>query len=47
MRALDFRAARGKFFHEIFIAAIEMINAIDRGFTFGHEACENQRDRGP
>lgn len=42
--ALNMSATRRKFLNEVFVAALEVINAVDRGFAFGNETRENKRD---
>ena len=37
----DVRATLGKFFLDPLIAAVDMINPVNRGFAFGHQAGEH------
>ncbi len=36
--ALDFRADAAQFFFNVFVAAVDVVDAVDDGFAVGHES---------
>jgi hypothetical protein len=44
-RTLDVCAEFAQFFIEMFVAAVDVIDAADFGYSVGFQACEHQRGR--